>query len=85
MLYDSSTASKIAPELGRVQETSLIPLYARARDAARRHPVLEDERAAELIDGLEYDFTRFGGPSLSGSQPVRARHTVLSGRLPKAV
>lgn len=40
MLYDSSTASKIAPELGQVQETLLIPLYARARDAARRHPVL---------------------------------------------
>ena len=66
MLYDSSAASKIAPELGDVQETSLIPLYARARDAARRHPVLRDERAAELVDGLQYDFSRFGGPSLSG-------------------
>lgn len=66
MLYDSSTASKITPDLGRVQETLLIPLYARARDAARRHPVLQDERAAELVAGLEYEFTRFGGPSLSG-------------------
>jgi O-methyltransferase involved in polyketide biosynthesis len=66
MLYNSSTASKITPELGRVQETLLIPLYARARDAARRHPVLQDERAGELAGGLEYDFTRFGGPSLSG-------------------
>lgn len=66
MLYDSSTASKIAPELGQVQETLLIPLYARARDAARRHPVLKDERAAELVDGLEYDFSRFGGPALLG-------------------
>jgi O-methyltransferase involved in polyketide biosynthesis len=66
MLYDSSTASKIAPELGQVQETLLIPLYARARDAARRNPVLHDERAAQLVDGLDYDFTRFGGPSLSG-------------------
>jgi O-methyltransferase involved in polyketide biosynthesis len=58
--------AKIAPELGKVQETLLIPLYARARDAARRHPVLHDERAAELVTGLEYDFTPFGGPSLSG-------------------
>jgi O-methyltransferase involved in polyketide biosynthesis len=67
VLYNSSSAaSKIAPELGDVQETLLIPLYARARDAARRHPVLHDARAAELVDGLEYDFTRFGGPSLSG-------------------
>ena len=66
MLYDSSTAPKIAPELGQVQETLLIPLYARARDAARRHSVLEDERAAELVDSLDYDFSRFGGPSLLG-------------------
>jgi O-methyltransferase involved in polyketide biosynthesis len=66
MLYDSSRASKIAPELGPVQETLLIPLYARARDAARRHSVLADQRAASLVDSLEYDFTRFGGPALLG-------------------
>jgi O-methyltransferase involved in polyketide biosynthesis len=66
MLYDSSTASKIAPEVGQVQETLLIPLYARARDAARRHRVLKDERAAEIVDGLEYDFSRFGGPAPLG-------------------
>lgn len=59
--------SKVAPELGRVQETLLIPLYGRARDAALRHPVLGDKRARELVDGLDYDFTRFGGPALSGS------------------
>jgi O-methyltransferase involved in polyketide biosynthesis len=58
MLYESSTASKIAPDLGHVQETLLIPLYARARDATRRHPVLHDERAAALVDSLEYDFSR---------------------------
>lgn len=59
--------SKVAPELGQVQETLLIPLYGRARDAALRHPVLGDKRARELVDGLDYDFSRFGGPSLSGS------------------
>ena len=59
--------SRIAPELGEVQETLLIPLYGRARDARLRRPVLNDKGAAELVDGLDYDFTRFGGPSLSGS------------------
>ena len=58
--------SKVAPELGHVQETLLIPLYGRARDAAKRHPLLNDERAGELVDGLEYDFSRFGGPALLG-------------------
>jgi len=59
--------SKAAPELGQVQETLLIPLYGRARDAALRRPVLGDGRARELVDALDYDFTRFGGPALSGS------------------
>ncbi|WP_099023498.1 class I SAM-dependent methyltransferase [Mycolicibacterium palauense] len=58
---------KIEPELGAVQETLLIPLYGRARDAASGHPVLGDRRAAELVEGIDYDFTRFKGPSLPGS------------------
>ncbi|MGO8964520.1 class I SAM-dependent methyltransferase [Mycobacterium sp.] len=59
--------SRTAPELGEVQETLLIPLYARACDAASRRPVLGDRRARELVDAIDYDFTRFGGSSLSGS------------------
>ena len=58
---------RTAPELGEVQETLLIPLYARARDAASRHPVLGDRRARELVDAIDYDFSGFGGSSLSGS------------------
>lgn len=59
--------SKIEPELGEVQETLLIPLYGRARDAATRHPVLGDRRAKELVDSIDYDFSQFKGPSLPGS------------------
>lgn len=59
--------SGTAPDLGDVQETLLIPLYARACDAASRRPVLGDRRARELVDAIDYDFGRFGGPSLSGS------------------
>lgn len=59
--------SRTVPELGDVQETLLIPLYARACDAASRRPVLGDRRAGELVDAVDYDFTRFGGLSLSGS------------------
>jgi O-methyltransferase involved in polyketide biosynthesis len=55
------------PELGEVQETLLIPLYARACDAASRRPVLGDQRARELVDAIDYDFTKFVGGSLSGS------------------
>lgn len=55
------------PELGEVQETLLIPLYGRARDAAARHPLLDDVRARELVDSLDYDFGKFRGGSLPGS------------------
>lgn len=59
--------SKLRPELGEVQETLLIPLYGRARDAASHHPVLNDQSAAELVGRIDYDFTRFKGPSLAGA------------------
>lgn len=59
--------SRTAPDLGDVQETLLIPLYARARDAAARSPVLGDRRAREIVESLDYDFSGFGGASLSGS------------------
>lgn len=58
---------KTAPDLGEVQETLLIPLYARACDAASRRPVLGDRRARELVQSIDYDFSGFGGSSLSGS------------------
>ena len=59
--------SRTVPELGEIQETLLIPLYARACDAASRRPVLGDRRAREIVDAIDYDFSGFGGTSLSGS------------------
>jgi O-methyltransferase involved in polyketide biosynthesis len=54
-------------ELGAVQETLLIPLYGRALDAQSPRSVLEDRRAAEFVEALDYDFAKFSGPSLFGS------------------
>jgi O-methyltransferase involved in polyketide biosynthesis len=59
--------TKVAVQLGEVQETLLIPLYGRAHDATARHPILNDSRASQLVDGIDYDFTRFRGASLPGS------------------
>ncbi|RLL67603.1 class I SAM-dependent methyltransferase [Streptomyces sp. Z26] len=59
--------AKYEPHLGTVQETLLIPLYARAVDHREQQSVLGDERAEEIASSLDYDFTRFDGlPSLSG-------------------
>ncbi|MDF0528362.1 class I SAM-dependent methyltransferase [Tsukamurella sp. 8F] len=57
----------MAVELGDVQETLLIPLLGRALDAEAKQSILGDQKAVELVDALDYDFTRFRGPSLMGS------------------
>jgi O-methyltransferase involved in polyketide biosynthesis len=47
-------------QLGHVQETALVPLYARALESRRRRPILEDPRAVEIVDSIDWDFRRFG-------------------------
>ncbi|WP_405181147.1 class I SAM-dependent methyltransferase [Nocardia sp. NBC_01377] len=53
--------------LGEVQETLLIPLYGRARDARNEKSVLGDRKAVDLVEAIDYDFEKFRGPSLAGS------------------
>jgi O-methyltransferase involved in polyketide biosynthesis len=40
------------------QETLLIPLYAKAQD----NPILEDEKARRILEGIQYDFSRLKVP-----------------------
>jgi len=47
-------------QLGRVQETALVPLYARALESRRKRPILEDPKAVEIVDSIDWDFRRFG-------------------------
>jgi O-methyltransferase involved in polyketide biosynthesis len=56
-----------AVSLGEVQETLLIPLYGRARDALNKHSILQDDMAVKLVEDIDYDFAKFTGPSLGGS------------------
>jgi O-methyltransferase involved in polyketide biosynthesis len=56
--------AKEAVRLGTVQETLLLTLYGRARDARARRPMLSDRKAADLVSRIDYDFTRFRGLSL---------------------
>jgi O-methyltransferase involved in polyketide biosynthesis len=42
-----------------VQETALIPLYARALESRSEQPILEDPKAAEIVDAIDWDFSRF--------------------------
>jgi O-methyltransferase involved in polyketide biosynthesis len=46
--------------LGAVQETLFIPLAARARETQRKHPVLRDPRAVEMLRSIDYDAAKYG-------------------------
>ena len=53
-------------KLGDVQETLLIPLWARAVEAKKRKPILLDEKAVEVMNRIDYDFSVFS--KAKGSQ-----------------
>ena len=46
--------------LDPVQETALVPLYARALESRRKRPILVDPKAVEIVDSIDWDFRRFG-------------------------
>jgi O-methyltransferase involved in polyketide biosynthesis len=46
--------------LGAVQETLFIPLAARARETRRKHPVLRDPKAVEMVQAIDYDTAKYG-------------------------
>jgi O-methyltransferase involved in polyketide biosynthesis len=45
-------------QLGRVQETALVPLYARVLESRKKRPILEDPKAAGIVDSIDWDFRR---------------------------
>lgn len=48
-------------QLGPAQETMLIPLYGRAVEARKEHPLLRDAKAVEIVESLDYDFAKLDG------------------------
>ena len=51
--------SRQSVRLGTVQETLLVPLYARAVESRRKHPILEDSKALGMVESIDWDFQRF--------------------------
>jgi O-methyltransferase involved in polyketide biosynthesis len=50
---------KVKVDLRDVHETLLLPLWGRAEEAKMKEPVLKDRRAEELVNRLDYDFSKF--------------------------
>jgi O-methyltransferase involved in polyketide biosynthesis len=62
---------KIKVELDGVPETLLWNLYHRAAEARRPDTLLEDPRAVELVDAIDFPFERFGEPQMAQWHALR--------------
>lgn len=50
-------STKMELDLGNVQKTLLLPLWGRAHETQKTHPLLVDKAALAIIEHLSYDFT----------------------------
>lgn len=58
---------KIKPELNGVAETMLQSFYARAQYSQRKHHKFYDGKAVELVEKIDYDFSKAAGDSTMSS------------------
>ena len=60
--------TKVAVDLGPVQETLLIPLLGRAIQTQKGNGLIQDEKAVQIIESLDYDFAKWQkSKSLAGA------------------
>jgi O-methyltransferase involved in polyketide biosynthesis len=48
---------KVAVDLGDVEKTLFLPLWGRAHETKKTHPLLVDKTALEIIEQVDFDFT----------------------------
>jgi O-methyltransferase involved in polyketide biosynthesis len=56
MTLPPGDGTKLKLDLKAEQETLVINLYSRALDYRSRHPILNDAKAGELVDRIDYNF-----------------------------
>jgi O-methyltransferase involved in polyketide biosynthesis len=47
---------KTSIDLGNVQKTLLLPLWGRAQETGKKHPMLVDETAVRILQQIDFDF-----------------------------
>lgn len=77
-------AGKTKIELGDVQRTLLLPLWGRAVESQKPHPRLVDDKAVEIINEIDYDFSKIAeniNPVTQYCWVARSLHTdrIISG------
>lgn len=63
-----------------VPETLLIPLWARAVEAEQEDPIIKDDLSVEMVEKIEYDFSKFDNAWMSQTGVV-IRTEILDKRL----
>ena len=66
------TTDDIAVSLGPVQQTLLIPLLGRAKET-RRKGLLNDPKAVQIVERLDYDFSKWEGTASLVGSCIRTR------------
>lgn len=57
-------------DLGAVEETLVIPLWARAKDAEKKDPIVNDICARDIVAKIDYDFSKIETKYLENHQLV---------------
>ncbi|MEM6453147.1 MAG: class I SAM-dependent methyltransferase [Cyanobacteria bacterium P01_D01_bin.105] len=65
--------TKISVDLGPVQETLLIPLLGRARETQKENGLIQDTKAVEIVNSLDYDFAKWEKSSALTGATLRTR------------
>jgi O-methyltransferase involved in polyketide biosynthesis len=59
-------------DLGPVQETLMLPLWARARETEKNNPVVRDTYAKKIVETIDYDFSQIEAGHMADHQGVWA-------------
>jgi O-methyltransferase involved in polyketide biosynthesis len=62
MWHDVGMTAESEAALGAVQRTLFFPLLARAKETARKRPLLRDRTAVEMVHAIDFDYSRYETP-----------------------
>lgn len=63
----------VSVKLGPVQETLLIPLLGRARETQKANGLIQDHKAVEIVEALDYDFSKWENIASLAGATLRTR------------
>ncbi len=60
--------------LNKEKETLLVPLYGKAMESSKKHPLLTDKKTVEIVNNIDYDFKSLRIPGKTNTMMcMRAR------------